>query len=55
MATMEPSRILVEGRWEVARSAATRQTWNPATGEVVGVWVLERKGFWFPYRDRVLP
>ena len=37
MASTEPSRILVDGRWEAARSTATRLIVNPATGQPVGV------------------
>jgi betaine-aldehyde dehydrogenase len=37
MATTEPSRLLVGGRWEAAAAAATRTIRNPATGEPVGV------------------
>ena len=37
MAGTETSKILVDGRWEPARSKVTREIRNPATGELVGV------------------
>jgi len=37
MAGTETSKILVDGRWEPARSKVTREIRNPATGAVVGV------------------
>lgn len=37
MAGSETSKILVDGRWEPARSKVTREIRNPATGALVGV------------------
>jgi len=37
MAGTETSKILVDGRWEPARSKVTREIRNPATGALVGV------------------